>query len=121
MKKKIFLVDDDKEITGMTEIALRTNGYNCLVANESSEVVARAEKEKPDLIILDIMMPGIDGTDLNIALKVNSATKNIPVIFLTGIIKKSEEEKSPDQQNIVLAKPFSIYELLSMIKSLLGG
>ncbi len=119
MAKKIFVVDDEKIITEFISAALTTGGYTCVVSNKAEGVVETARKEKPDLIILDIMMPDMDGTDLNICLKEDEVTKNIPVIFLTGLIQKSEEQIDTSKKDIILAKPFSMQQLLNKIKEVL--
>lgn len=114
--KKILVVDDDKAVTDFMDTALKAAGYESVVSNAAEGVLEKARKEKPDLIILDIMMPDMDGTDLNIRLKSNFATKNIPVIFLTGLIQKSEEQADISKKDIILSKPFSINQLLSKIR-----
>ncbi|OGW83023.1 MAG: hypothetical protein A3C47_02945 [Omnitrophica bacterium RIFCSPHIGHO2_02_FULL_51_18] len=121
MLKKIFVVDDDKAVTDFIETALQTAGYECVVSNTAEGVLERARREKPDLIILDIVMPGTDGVDLNIALKGDDATRNIPVVFLTGLIQKSEEQADISKKDIILAKPFLIDQLLVKIREVVKG
>lgn len=113
-------MDDDPAITGLMETALRSNGYECLIFNSTAGFLEKAAKQKPDLIILDIMMPDTDGTEVNIRLKEDPATKNIPVIFLTGLIQKNEEQTDLScNKDIVFAKPFSMNQLLAKIKEIL--
>lgn len=118
MPKKIFVVDDDKAITDLIETALQAAGYESMASNTAENVVEKVREKKPDLILLDIMMPGMDGMDLNIALKKDPATKTIPVIFLTGLIQKNEEQADVFKKDVILAKPFSIKQLLAKVEEI---
>ena len=81
---KILVIDDEAEITEIIETFLKDAGYQVLIENSSVMGIERAKNFKPDLILLDIMMPFMDGYEVCDELKKNKETENIPVIFLTG-------------------------------------
>ena len=85
MKRKILVVDDEKDIAMALKIRLRDSGYDVLVAFDSVQAYVTAQKEQPDLIILDIFIPGGGGFVVAERLKKSLTTQHIPIIFLTGI------------------------------------
>ncbi|MGH8016142.1 MAG: response regulator, partial [Candidatus Zixiibacteriota bacterium] len=87
---KILVVDDESEITEIVETFLTEAGYKVTVANSGSEAVKKAKQFKPDVILLDIMMPGTDGYAVCQQIKKEPEFANTPVIFLTG--KDREED-----------------------------
>jgi len=84
-KEKILVVDDEEDMAKALEARLRANGYNVLCTSDSIQACTIANKENPDLILLDIFMPGGDGFVVAERLKQSAATHRIPIIFLTGI------------------------------------
>ena len=108
---KILIVDDEENILKLLEAMLMKMGFQKIIKSKSSEEAIRlVEAYSPDLFFVDIMMPGMAGDEFRGLLKDNAATKDIPVIFISGIISKEEEKdmggrlKSGD---IIVAKPFS--------------
>jgi len=85
MKRKILVVDDELDVAKALKIRLKASGYNVVLAGDSVQGYMMANKEKPDLIILDIMIPGGGGFVVAERLKQSAATHDIPIIFLTGI------------------------------------
>ena len=83
--KKILLVDDDPLIIRMYEYRLRHDGYTVVLAFDGEKAFMQAKKEKPDLILLDLMMPNMNGVDTLKLLKKDNDTKDIPVIVLTNL------------------------------------
>ena len=120
-KKKILIVDDEKDILLMLEKRLTAEGYSVLTADNGKDAITIAKSKSPDLIILDVLMPGMDGGEVAERLKDNSRTQNIPVIFLTALFTRKEEyeKKHIVADNITFAKPFDPEELLDEIKMLL--
>ena len=82
--KKILVVDDQAEVRELVEVTLRSEEFEIIQAKSALEAIEKAKSEKPDLIILDIMMPNFDGIATCKILKRNPITKKIPVIFLTA-------------------------------------
>jgi len=116
--KKIFIIEDDEEITGLLKFNLKQQGYVVVSATDGHEALSRLQEEKPDLILLDIMLPEVDGYDICRTLRSWDNFKKTPIIMLTA---KSEEfdvvlglELGADDYVI---KPFSVRELLSRIKA----
>lgn len=118
---KVLVIDDEPNIVKMVKSRLEANGYKVISAFGGQEGLQKAKVELPDLIVLDIMMPGMDGTQVGQALKLDASTKNIPVVFLTCLV---EENEVPKQHvvagNIILAKPFKAEELLEVIRKITG-
>ncbi len=120
-KKTILVVDD--EITILTLLAARliNAGYDVLKADNGIDAVNIAKEKIPDLIILDIIMPRMDGMAVSQRLKEDNSTKNIPIVFLTALQGKEEEmDGHKSGKNIVFSKPFDSKELLATIKQLVG-
>lgn len=118
--KKILLIDDERLIVQSTCMALKFFGYEAFGAMNGESGLADAQAKKPDLILLDIMMPGIDGWEVLKKLKENGATKNIPVIILTAkeYFNGSAMAKQNGAQDLI-AKPFEPEELNETIKKYL--
>lgn len=90
-KSKILLVDDDKVFTEMYKVRLEASGYEVVIVEDGEQALVAAMREKPDLILLDIMMPKINGLDVLDILKATPETKDIPVIILTALLKDINE------------------------------
>ncbi len=121
MKKTIMVVDDEQAVIKMLQIRLEKNNYNVVTAADGRECLERVVKERPDLIILDILMPEMDGTEAAAKLKENPLTRRIPVIFLTALEKKEEEKQfgTTTGSSVILAKPFDEQELITTIETML--
>ncbi len=119
-KKTILVVDDEQSIRDMLTLALELNGYDCLLAENASEANDLIVNKRPDLVLLDWMMPGISGIELARRLRRDSNTKSIPVIMITA--KSAQSNKIDGLETGVddyVTKPFSTMELLARIKTVL--
>ncbi len=114
-KEKILLVDYEEDSIRALEVRLRANGYDVLVASNSIQGIMTAQKEKPNMIILDIMIPGGGGFAVAEQLKLSTDTRDIPIMFLTGI-SGGEEKASKAGVCSYLMKPYDADELLGVIK-----
>ena len=83
-KKKILIIDDDKGLLKMMRVNLTAKGFDVLIAETGEKGLQIAKRQKPDLIILDVILPGIKGREVCAKLKKDAQTQNIPVIFLTA-------------------------------------
>ncbi|MFA6525878.1 MAG: response regulator [Candidatus Buchananbacteria bacterium] len=92
-KLKVLLVEDDQMIVEMYKLKLETDGFEVFVTDKGSEAIELAGKEKPDIILLDIILPEIDGFSILQEIKSDSATKKIPVMMLTNLSQESDQEK----------------------------
>jgi DNA-binding response OmpR family regulator len=125
-KNTILLADDEEELLTMLEMEFSSEGYQVLKARSGQEAVRKAVEFRPNLIVLDILMPDLDGGQVAKILKSNPITKNVPVIFLTAVLTK-EEEKAKHMDVTVgsasypaMAKPFDPKELLAEIRRILN-
>ena len=116
--KKILLIEDNKDVRENTAEILTLAQYNVLTANNGKEGVEMAQKEKPDQIICDIMMPVLDGHGTLHLLSKNEETSSIPFIFLTAKAERSDFRKGMEMgADDYLTKPFDDVELLNAIES----
>jgi DNA-binding response OmpR family regulator len=117
---KILIVDDEPDIVETLSFMLQARNFDVVTASDGLEGLAKIKSERPDLALLDIMMPGMDGYDVCVKLKTDKETKNIPVIMLTA---RGENEsvirahKSGADDYIV--KPFSLPTLVNKLNRLL--
>ncbi len=120
MKEKILVVEDEKDIVKMLEYNLKKDGFSTLVARNGEDAIIITNRERPDLVILDLMLPGIDGLEVCKALKSESKTAPIPIIMLTAKGQESDKvvglELGADDY---VTKPFSPRELIARIKAVL--
>lgn len=118
--KKILIVDDDKNIRNILEIALEEE-WTVVAASSGEEAVELATNEKPELILLDRMMPGMDGLSTLRELRSREATKSVPVIFLTARVQTQDlEDYSGEGVLGLLSKPFDPVSLTDEINELLA-
>ncbi len=120
MPKRILVVDDDPVVVHILESRLKDNGYEVMVTQEATNGLEMAMKQFPDLIILDVMMPIVNGYNFCRLLKSQDKHKNIPVMMLTS---RSEEQDRRIGEEVgadaYIVKPFNIDELLGTVRQLL--
>ncbi len=92
-KTKVLLVEDDLMIVEMYKMRFEEEGYAVLVTDKGSEAIEIAEKEKPDIILLDVILPEVDGFTVLQKLKNNVKTKEIPILLLTNLGQESDKDK----------------------------
>ncbi len=117
---KVLVVDDESEITEIVETFLTDAGYKVATANSGGDAIKKAIEFRPDIILLDIMMPGTDGYAVCQQLKKEAAFANTPVIFLSG--KDREEDMGRSFKaggDMYIKKPFSCERLLEIINIVL--
>ena len=117
-KRRILLVDDDVRLSQVLKTGLEVCGYEVRSENDSSRVLQVVRAFKPDLIVLDIVMPGKGGGEVAQELNDQKDLEKIPVIFLTSLWSKNDVARS--REETVLAKPVSIVELTKCIEERLG-
>ena len=119
--KKILIVDDEKMVVQVLRAVLEDRGYSVLVAMDGVQAIMQATKNRPDLIILDIMMPAGGGITVYNRLKQSVDTQNIPVIFLTAMPPQNIEDQLPANENVIVyKKPWKQKTLLSLIEKVLA-
>ncbi len=120
MAKKILVVDDDRELLKMLKIMLAKSSYEVKALPSGHKLIEKTLEFRPDLVVLDLMLPDVDGLDLCKQLKTDAATKEIPVIMLTA--KSTELDKVVGLEmgaEDYITKPFGVNELLARIKKVL--
>lgn len=121
-RRKILLVEDDPDIARGLAIRLKGKGFDVVAAQDATVAMTMALREQPDLVIMDIGLPGGDGHMVMDRLGRNTRTSMIPVVFLTARAQESDMKRALDQGAAgYLTKPYRSEELLSMIESVLGG
>ncbi len=119
-RHKILIVDDEPDIVETLSFMLQARNFDVVTASDGLEALSKVKSEHPDLVLLDIMMPGMDGYDVCVKLKTDKETKNIPVVMLTA---RGENEavirahKSGAHDYIV--KPFTLPTLINKLNKLL--
>jgi two-component system OmpR family response regulator len=119
--RKVLLVDDEDDIRTIGQLSLsRVGGWQTVLASSGTEAVSKAAAESPDLILLDVMMPGMDGPTTLGKLRAQEATAKTPVIFMTAKIQKQEVARYLELGAVgVIGKPFDPMTLPAEIKRLL--
>ena len=119
-KAKLLVVDDDAISLELMEAMLVPNGYEIITANDGSKAVAIIVEQKPDLILLDIMMPGLDGYSTLAKIKENKTISKIPVVMLTAMGYQLNKELALQIGAVgYITKPVDLAELLKTISRLL--
>lgn len=122
MAKEILLVDDDKSIADLTRLILESAGYICTVVNGGAECVQRLEREKYDLILLDVAMPKFSGIDVIHALKQKGLFENQKIVFFTASSSGFATQPNLEELGVLdcIKKPFSKALLLEKIEGWLS-
>ena len=121
---KLLVVDDEPDAVLILAKTLSARGYMVTTAESGLQAINLAKAEKPDLILLDILMPDMDGTQVAAALQEDETTKNIPVIFLTCLVTKKTQEIGLRYHDagryVFMSKPYDLDSLLREINRLVG-
>jgi CheY-like chemotaxis protein len=122
MPHRILIIDDEDDIREVAAMSLETvAGWEVMVANSGAQGLIRAATYKPDAILLDVMMPGMDGPTTFRELQKNPVTAKIPVLFLTAKVQATDRRRFADLGiHAVLVKPFDPLTLSTQIANVLG-
>jgi two-component system OmpR family response regulator len=120
---KILIVDDDPDIRRIAALALeRIGGFHVILAASAEEALASVAAEVPDLVLLDVTMPGTDGPATLLALRAMPATERVPVVFFTATSSEVEKARLCALGALgVIAKPFDIADLPRRVRDILAG
>ncbi len=120
-KKTILIVDDEEDVLSLLKTRLTAKGYSVITGRHGLDAIDLAKSQSPDLIILDILMPGMEGPEVAAKLKESPDTRDIPVMFLTCLYAKAEESESGHLvgDRLIFAKPFDSEELIGTIERLI--
>ena len=122
-KKRILIVDDEVPLSRLLKLSLEHTGmYLVQVENRSEEAVRAAERFQPELVLMDVMMPGIDGGTLAAQFQTSEPLKHVPIVFLTAAVKRAEVQRSQGQIGgyPFLAKPVDLQEITRCLRHHLG-
>ena len=122
-KRRLLVVDDEPAIREIAQISLQTiGGWDAVVAGSGTEALARAAAERPDAILLDVMMPGIDGPETVVRLRDEPSTRDIAVVLLTAKVQPSERARLAELPGVagVIAKPFDPLTLAAQVAEIVG-
>ena len=117
-KKKILIIDDEKDFTAMVKLNLEGTGkYEVMEENKGVNGVAAARQFNPDLILLDLLMLDMEGSEVASRLEKDASVKDIPIVFLTAMIAKKEvEDKRDIKGRVFVAKPVDSEKLINVIE-----
>ncbi len=117
MPRKILACDDEKHIVRLVQVNLERQGYEVVTANDGREALEKVEAERPDLVVLDVMMPYMDGFEVLQNLRRNPSTRDIPVIMLTAKAQDADVFRGwQSGVDCYLTKPFNPMELISFVQ-----
>jgi two-component system cell cycle response regulator DivK len=122
MSKRILVVEDTEDNRRILRDLLTAAGYDLIEATDGAAGVAMAQQHKPDLVLMDIQLPVIDGYEATRRIKADPALTHIPIVAVTSYALSGDEEKARAAGcDAYVAKPFSPRQLLAKVRELLGG
>ena len=122
MSKKILIIDDEPDLVAVLSFRLEAHGFGVVSALNGSTGLEKAKSDKPDLILLDLMMPGMDGFQVAKRLKDDPNTAGIPIIVFTAAVNPELSQRVSEISALdYITKPFEPKDLLEKVKKVLGG
>jgi DNA-binding response OmpR family regulator len=120
-KKKVLIVDDEPDIVESIRFTLELEGIDCIVARDGGEALVKAKIAPPDLILLDVMLPEVNGYKVSRLLKFDATYRQIPIIMLTARAQQKDRELGAEMgADEYVTKPFEMSELVALVKRYLG-
>ncbi len=121
LPRRVLIVDDEEDIREVAQLGLETfAGWDVRTAGSGRDALAQAALEPPDVVLLDVMMPELDGPSTLAALREQPATRDVPVVFLTAKVQPSERRRLEGLAAGVIAKPFDPMGLAAEVADRLG-
>ena len=120
MGAKILLVDDDPDISSLLQGELETKGYEVKVCDSGEEVLGTLQAYRPDLLIMDVMLPGVDGYSLTNNIGDSEALRNIPIIIMSALSTSRSMFEPIPQVHAFFSKPFSPEEFMESVAAALA-
>jgi DNA-binding response OmpR family regulator len=114
---RILLVDDDPAILRLLDVNFRMEGFDVETTSHGEEALASAARDTPDVVVLDLMMPGMDGQEILRRLREEPSTSDVPVVFLTA---RGRDDAAPGDAERYIQKPFDTVELVATVRGLLA-
>jgi DNA-binding response OmpR family regulator len=117
----VLVADDDEDIRALVTFRLERAGYRVLIAEDGERALSLALEQTPDLAVLDVMMPRLDGYELTRRLRQHEETKSMPIILLTARVQEADVERGFEAgADDYIRKPFSPQELRARVQAILG-
>lgn len=120
MANKILVADDEEEIIELIATAFERDGYSVVSVTHGSRLISMIKIEKPDILILDLLLPGTDGYSLQLQLAQDEFTKDLPVIVMTALPAARALFEKIEQVKMFVTKPFEVDVLVEKVKEILG-
>lgn len=121
-RTRVLVVDDEVYIAHILEFSLGMEGFDVVTASSGLEALELLATEHPDLVVLDIMMPGVDGYEVCSRIRQGQQHRDLPIVMLSANHGEAEKQRAMDEgANAYLTKPFRPAELVQVIRGLLGG
>lgn len=121
MGSTVLAVDDDETIQRLLQVNLEMEGYEVVIAGDGTEALERARELHPDLILLDVMMPEVDGWEVCRRLRDDPDLEDVPVVFLSARAQEADVERGTELgADAYITKPFDPIELLELVEELTG-
>ncbi|MCU0665625.1 MAG: response regulator [Candidatus Omnitrophica bacterium] len=122
VKRKILVVDDEPDVLEYLKKVLGRDNFEVAVTEKGTQAITLAKSFKPNLIILDLFLPDMEGSEVASQLSNELSTRDIPIIFLSGVVVNRGDNISGQKsgRHYIMAKPVSPQEILAMIKKILG-
>ncbi|MDR4505036.1 MAG: response regulator [Candidatus Scalindua sp.] len=118
--KNVMVVEDNEKNRKLMRVILKSKGYNVIEATTGEEAISALKKQKPDIILMDIQLPGIDGITLAKQIKEDANTNDIPIIAVTAFAMKGDEQKILSSGcNGYISKPIDTHELINIMEQYL--
>lgn len=123
MPKKILIVEDDSFLQGLTASKLAKDGYAIVTASNGEDAVKMADAEKPDFILLDLVLPAMDGFEVLSKIRKNEALKKTPVIIFSNLAEEKDMQKAKElgANEYMVKSNFTLDELAAKIKAMIGS
>ena len=120
MNRKILVVDDEKELCTCLEGVFTSRDFQVIVANDGRDAVSKAKEKNPDIILMDVMMPGMNGLDACRVIKDDPVYNSIPIIMLTAMDSMEDYAQGLEcGADLYITKPYSLKNLLNKVNSLI--
>ena len=121
-KMKILVVDDEVDVQNILSFRLEINGFSVVVASDGEGALEKIKNESPDLVLLDLMLPKINGFEVCRMVKFDDKHKTLPIIILSALDKEDDRKKALESgADAYFLKPFDLEGLLNKIRDLLAG
>lgn len=118
MTNSILVVEDNDDLQVLFKLVLESEGYQVAIANNGQDAIKLLEETHPQLVLMDIMMPGTSGIDVSRSIKQQQNYETLPILLVSAVDRLKEQQLNYSQANGVLYKPFSLDDLLNKVEQL---